>query len=101
MPAFGQRAILSLLLLLPAAAHAQTKIPAAFLGTWAGGGIGANNAPAGTPPIELPYQQLDKKLGDFLVPWAFAQHEPVEGDTDDTAQAYHVDAMFRPGSATD
>ena len=100
MPAFGQRAILSLLLLLPAAAHAQTKIPAAFLGTWAGGGIGANNAPAGTPPIELPYQELDKKLGDFLVPWAFAQHEALEWNTDDTGQACKLDGMFRPGAAT-
>jgi hypothetical protein len=37
-------------------AGAQTKVPPAFVGTWAGGGIGANNTPAGAPPVELPYQ---------------------------------------------
>ena len=88
------------LLLAPAAGHAQTKIPAAFLGTWAGGGIGANNAPAGAPPIELPYQELDKKLGDFLQPWALALHDALEWNTDDTGQACQLDGMFRPGAAT-
>jgi len=92
--------IISLLALTPPAAHAQTKIPAAFLGTWAGGGIGANNTPAGAPTIELPYQELDKKLGEFLQPWAFAAHEALEWNTDDTGQACKLDGMFRPGAAT-
>src|SRR6185436_20566306 len=86
--------------LAPAQAQGQTKIPAGFLGTWAGGGIGANNTPAGAPSIELPYQQLDKKLGEFLQPWAFAAHEALEWNTDDTGQGCKLDGMFRPGAAT-
>jgi hypothetical protein len=91
---------LTVLTLVPAAAHAQTKIPAGFLGTWAGGSIGANNTPAGAPAVELPYQELDKKLGEFLEPWAFAAHEALEWNTDDTGQACKLDGMFRPGAAT-
>ena len=95
------RALIALTALVaPAAVGAQTKIPAAFLGTWAGGGIGANNTPAGAPPIELPYQQLDKKIGEFQQPWAFAAHEAIEWNTDDTGQACKLDGMFRPGAAT-
>ena len=86
--------------LAPAQAQGQTKIPAGFLGTWAGGGIGANNTPAGAPSIELPYQQLDKTLGEFLQPWAFAAHEALEWNTDDTGQGCKLDGMFRPGAAT-
>jgi hypothetical protein len=91
---------LTVLTLVPAAAHAQTKIPAGFLGTWAGGSIGANNTPAGAPAVELPYQELDKKLGEFLEPWAFAAHEALEWNTDDTGQACKLDGMYRPGAAT-
>jgi len=97
---FRSAAVLSLLLFAPAIAYAQNRIPPGFLGTWAGGGIGANNTPAGAPTIELPYQQLDKKLGEFLQPWALTAHEALEWNTDDTGQACKLDGMFRPGAAT-
>jgi hypothetical protein len=87
-------------LLFATPVFAQTKIPAGFLGTWAGGGIGANNTPAGAPQVELPYQELDKKLGDFLQPWALAEHNAIEWNLDDTGQACKLDGMFRPGAAT-
>src|SRR6476661_1507048 len=87
-------------LLVATPLSAQTKIPTGFLGTWAGGGIGANNTPAGAPAIELPYQELDKKLGDFLQPWALAEHNAIEWNLDDTGQACKLDGMFRPGAAT-
>src|SRR5881394_3221889 len=98
--ALSRTFVVTAVLLVPATCHAQTKIPAAFLGTWAGGGIGANNTPAGAPPIELPYQQLDKTLGTFLQPWALAEHDATEWNTDDTGQACKLDGMFRPGAAT-
>lgn len=94
------RVLAAAVLLAPITAHAQTKIPAGFVGTWAGGGIGANNAPAGAPAIELPYQEMDKRLGEFLVPWALAAHEALEWNTDDTGQACKLDGIFRPGAAT-
>jgi hypothetical protein len=98
----AQRALLVIVavLVLPVVGHAQTKIPSGFLGTWAGGGLGANNTPPGAPPIELPYQQLDKKIGEFQQPWAFALHEALEWNTDDSGQACKLDGIFRPGAAT-
>src|SRR5216110_1034696 len=98
--ALSRTFVVIVVLLVPATGHAQTQILAAFLGTWAGGGIGANNTPAGAPPSELPYQQLDKTLGTFLQPWALAEHDATEWNTDDTGQACKLDGMFRPGAAT-
>src|SRR5581483_8364568 len=91
-------------LCLAASAHAQTTgrttVPRAFLGTWAGGGQNGGNAPAGAPAVELPYTELDKKIGDFLQPWALAEHNALEWNTDDTGQVCKLDGMFRPGAAT-
>jgi len=87
-------------LLFPAAAGAQTKIPPAFLGSWASLGLNPGTPPLGAPPTELPYEVLDKKLGDFVAPWARAEHDVIEWNTDDTGQVCKLDGIFRQGHGT-
>ena len=87
-------------LLFPAAAGAQTKIPPAFLGSWASLGLNPGTPPLGAPPTELPYEVLDKKLGDFVAPWARAEHDAIEWNTDDTGQVCKLDGIFRQGHGT-
>lgn len=87
-------------LLMPGAGHAQSKIPAAFLGTWASLGLNPGPPPLGAPPTELPYQEIDKKLGDFMQPWAIAAHDALEWNTDDTGQVCKLDGIFRQGHGT-
>src|SRR4051795_12030067 len=88
------------LLLAASAADAQTKVPAAFLGTWASLGLNPGPPPLGAPPTELPYEVLDKKLADVVAPWALAQHEATEWNTDDTGQVCKLDGIFRQGHGT-
>ena len=88
------------LLLAASAAGAQTKIPAAFLGTWASLGLNPGPPPLGAPPTELPYETLDKKLGDFVAPWALTEHDAIEWNTDDTGQVCKLDGIFRQGHGT-
>jgi hypothetical protein len=88
------------LLLLPVIATAQTRIPPAFLGTWQSLGLNPGAAPLGAPPTELPYEVLDKKLADFVSPWARAQHDATEWNTDDTGQVCKLDGIFRQGHGT-
>ncbi len=73
-------------LLAPGAAAAQTRVPSAFLGTWQSLGLNPGAPPLGAPPTELPYEVIDKKLADFVAPWALAQHDATEWNTDDTGQ---------------
>jgi hypothetical protein len=87
-------------LVAPGVAPAQTKVPAAFLGTWASLGLNPGPPPLGAPPTELPYQEIDKKLGDFVQPWALAQHDALEWNTDDTGQVCKLDGIFRQGHGT-
>ena len=87
-------------LVLPAAAGAQTKVPPAFLGTWASLGLNPGPSPLGAPPTELPYEVLDKKLGDLVTPWALAEHNVTEWNTDDTGQVCKLDGIFRQGHGT-
>jgi hypothetical protein len=87
-------------LVLPAAADAQTRVPAAFLGTWGSLGLNPGPPPLGAPPTELPYEVLDKKLGDFVAPWALAEHDAIEWNTDDTGQVCKLDGIFRQGHGT-
>ena len=81
-------------------AHAQTRVPPAFLGTWASLGLNPGPPPLGAPPTELPYEALDKKLAEFVTPWALAQHEATEWNTDDTGQVCKLDGIFRQGHGT-
>jgi len=87
-------------LLLPLVATAQTRIPPAFLGTWQSLGLNPGAPPLGAPPTELPYDVLDKKLADFVAPWAHAQHDATEWNTDDTGQVCKLDGIFRQGHGT-
>jgi len=87
-------------LVAPGVAPAQTKVPAAFLGTWASLGLNPGPPPLGAPPTELPYQEIDKKLADFVQPWALAQHDALEWNTDDTGQVCKLDGIFRQGHGT-
>ena len=87
-------------LVLPATAGAQTRVPPAFLGTWASLGLNPGAPPLGAPPTELPYEVLDKKLGDFVAPWAQAEHDAIEWNTDDTGQVCKLDGIFRQGHGT-
>ncbi len=80
--------------------HAQTRVPAAFLGTWASLGLNPGPPPLGAPATELPYEALDKKLADFVTPWALAQHDATEWNTDDTGQVCKLDGIFRQGHGT-
>jgi len=91
---FGSVAIF-LLLLMPSLVDAQTRVPAGFLGTWASLGLNPGAPPLGAPPTELPYEVIDKKLGDFVAPWAFAEHEATEWNTDDTGQVCKLDGILR------
>src|SRR5262245_43945529 len=86
------------LMALPA--HAQTRVPAAFLGTWASLGLNPGAPPLGAPATELPYEALDKKLAEFVTPWALAQHNAMEWNTDDTGQVCKLDGIFRQGHGT-
>ena len=95
--AFG---LVLLLVLLISPAHAQTRVPAAFLGTWASLGLNPGPPPLGAPATELPYEALDKKLAEFVTPWALAQHEATEWNTDDTGQVCKLDGIFRQGHGT-
>ena len=88
------------ILLLPLAASAQTRIPPAFLGTWQSLGLNPGAPPLGAPPTELPYEVIDKKLADFVAPWALAQHDATEWNTDDTGQVCKLDGIFRQGHGT-
>ena len=97
------------LILLPLAATAQTgrlkaapttSVPAAFLGTWQSLGLNPGPPPLGAPPTELPYEAIDKKLADFVQPWALAQHNAIEWNTDDTGQVCKLDGIFRQGHGT-
>jgi hypothetical protein len=54
----------------------------------------------GAPPTELPYEEIDKTLGDFMQPWALAAHEALEWNTDDTGQVCKLDGIFRQGHGT-
>jgi hypothetical protein len=89
-----------LFLMLPAVAPAQTKIPPVWLGTWQSGGMAPKSSPLGAPLPELPYAELDVKLGEFVRPWAFAEHEFLEWNIDDTGQVCKLDGTFRPGHGT-
>jgi hypothetical protein len=87
-------------LMAPAHGQAQSKVPPAFLGTWSSLGLNPGPAPLGAPPTELPYEQIDKKLGDFVQPWALAEHDALEWNTDDTGQVCKLDGIFRQGHGT-
>jgi len=96
-------------LLLPLVANAQTdrlkaaptaSVPAAFIGTWQSLGLNPGAPPLGAPPTELPYEVIDKKLADFVQPWALAQHDATEWNTDDTGQVCKLDGIFRQGHGT-
>ena len=89
-----------LLVLLISPADAQTRVPSAFLGTWASLGLNPGAPPLGAPATELPYEALDKKLAEFVTPWALAQHEATEWNTDDTGQVCKLDGIFRQGHGT-
>src|SRR5262245_7811789 len=88
------------LFVAPLTAQAQTRVPPAFLGTWSSLGLNPGPPPLGAPPTELPYEEIDKKLGDFMQPWAFAAHEALEWNTDDTGQVCKPDGIFRQGHGT-
>lgn len=87
-------------LLAPGAAAAQTRIPPAFLGTWQSLGLNPGAPPLGAPATELPYEVIDKKLVDYVQPWALAQHDATEWNTDDTGQVCKLDGIFRQGHGT-
>ena len=87
-------------LLMPAPAGAQARVPSAFLGTWASLGLNPGPPPLGAPSTELPYEVIDKKLADFVAPWALAQHDAIEWNTDDTGQVCKLDGIFRQGHGT-
>ena len=89
-----------LLGLFASPAHAQTRVPAAFLGTWASLGLNPGPPPLGAPATELPYEVIDKKLAEFVTPWALAQHDATEWNTDDTGQVCKLDGIFRQGHGT-
>ena len=93
-------AVLSAVTLAPTSAGAQTKIPPAFLGTWASLGLNPGPPPLGAPATELPYEVIDKKLADFVAPWALAEHNAIEWNTDDTGQVCKLDGIFRQGHGT-
>jgi hypothetical protein len=80
--------------------QAQTRIPTGFLGTWQSGGVAPTSSPLGAPLPELPYVELDEAIGTFLQPWAFAKHQALEWDLDDTGQVCKLDGIFRHGHAT-
>jgi hypothetical protein len=84
----------------PALAQAPRTIPSAFLGTWQSSGTAPLTSPLGAPKTELPYEEIDTKLGDFMKPWALAQHDALEWNTDDTGQVCRLDGIFRQGHGT-
>jgi hypothetical protein len=88
------------LLAAPGVGAAQTRIPPAFLGTWQSLGLNPGSAPLGAPATELPYEEIDKKLADFVQPWALAAHDALEWNTDDTGQVCKLDGIFRQGHGT-
>ena len=88
------------MLVAPGVGQAQTRIPAAFLGTWSSLGLNPGPPPLGAPPTELPYEEIDKKIGDFVQPWALAAHDALEWNTDDTGQVCKLDGIFRQGHGT-
>lgn len=92
--------LVALALSLAVTAHAQTKVPPAFLGSWASLGLNPGTPPLGAPATELPYDVIDKKLGDFVEPWALAEHDALEWNTDDTGQVCKLDGIFRQGHGT-
>jgi hypothetical protein len=81
-------------------AHAQPRVPPAFLGTWASLGLNPGSPPLGAPATELPYEVIDKKLAELVAPWALAQHDATEWNTDDTGQVCKLDGIFRQGHGT-
>ncbi|HEU5259040.1 MAG TPA: hypothetical protein VFU28_23800, partial [Vicinamibacterales bacterium] len=81
-------------------AYAQTRVPSAFLGTWASLGLNPGAPPLGAPATELPYEALDQKLAEYVTPWALAQHNATEWNTDDTGQVCKLDGIFRQGHGT-
>ena len=81
-------------------AHSQTRVPSPFLGTWASLGLNPGPPPLGAPATELPYEVIDKKLAEFVTPWAQAQHDATEWNTDDTGQVCKLDGIFRQGHGT-
>ena len=85
---------------LPALAGAQTAVPPAFLGTWAGLGLNPGASPLGAPPSELPWAALDKALGNFMLPWAIAYQQTIEWNIDDTGQVCKPTGPFRQGHAS-
>jgi hypothetical protein len=88
-----------LALAAPGVAAAQTSIPPAFLGTWQSLGLDPGPSPLGAPPTELPWSALDKKIGDYMQPWALAKQQALEWNTDDTGQACKPTGPFRQGHA--
>jgi hypothetical protein len=88
-----------LTLALPALATAQTAIPPAFLGTWAGMGLDPGPPPLGAPPTELPWAALDKAIGEYALPWAIAKQQSIEWNVDDTGQVCKPTGIFRQGHA--
>ena len=92
-------AIVVLALAAPAVAAAQTSIPSAFLGTWQSLGLNPGPSPLGAPQSELPWSELDKKIGDYMLPWAVAKQQALEWNTDDTGQACKPTGPFRQGHA--
>src|SRR4030095_452049 len=86
--------------LVASIAHAQTRVPAAFLGTWASLGLNPGPPPLGAPATELPDEVIDKKRAEFVTRWALAQHDATEWNTDDTGQVCKLDGIFRQGHGT-
>jgi hypothetical protein len=87
-------------LIAPGVAAAQTKVPPQWLGTWNSLGLNPAASPLGAPPTELPYEVIDKKIADFVEPWALAEHDALEWNTDDTGQVCKLDGIFRQGHGT-
>ena len=79
-----------LFLSLPAVAPAQTKIPPAWLGTWQSGGMAPKSSPLGAPLPELPYAELDMKIGEFVEQKTGYCYNAVELETGEL-EGFHRD----------
>jgi len=88
--------------LVPGLAQAQgpSRVPQAFLGNWVSLGLNPGPPPMGAPPTELPYAEIDKRLEEFLQPWAVAARESLEWNIDDTGQVCKFTGIFRQGHGT-
>ena len=100
-PGVSLRGILSLAVHRRCRAGSDSrKFPPRFSGTWAGLGLNPGRRRSARRRPSSRTAASTRSSATSQRPWAFAQHEALEWNTDDTGQVCKLDGIFRQGHGT-